>query len=244
MPKSLPERIRNKVLWLDGADADSISLLSNSVIQWRDKSGLANHANQASSSNQPTYVTKQVNNKNIVRFNGSNNYMVCTDDTSLRMGNREFAIFAVHVLNAGFNRRICMKGRDGSSGSNFRRYNFYSKQGTSVAFDIDSDTQAAKEVVTQTISVSATRATIAEKDNTNTDVTILSDDTVIQTLDTGVYDTIDETNPLDLFIGSKNGSTFFLNGDLCELLIIKGRIFNRYEKDLLMGYAIRKWGIV
>ena len=61
-----PTQIRNCVLWLDGADQTSIVLSGSNVSQWSDKSGSNNHASQATTSNQPTYISS-----NLV-FNGSN----------------------------------------------------------------------------------------------------------------------------------------------------------------------------
>jgi hypothetical protein len=45
----------NPVLWLDGADANSITESGGNVSQWNDKSGTGNHAVQTVGSNQPTY---------------------------------------------------------------------------------------------------------------------------------------------------------------------------------------------
>ena len=44
-------------MWLDGADATTISQSANLVSQWTDKSGNGNHATQSTSGNRPTYST-------------------------------------------------------------------------------------------------------------------------------------------------------------------------------------------
>lgn len=49
-------------LWLDAADAATITLNGSTVSQWRDKSGNSRHANQAVAANQPAY--------NLTGFNG------------------------------------------------------------------------------------------------------------------------------------------------------------------------------
>ena len=55
-------------LWLDADDASTITLNSNTVSQWSDKSGNENHAVQSIASAQPTYGTRFVNGKNSVSF--------------------------------------------------------------------------------------------------------------------------------------------------------------------------------
>jgi len=55
-------------LWLDGADADTITLNSGNVSQWDDKSGNARHATQASSAQQPLYDLASLNGKNTLAF--------------------------------------------------------------------------------------------------------------------------------------------------------------------------------
>jgi hypothetical protein len=44
-------------LWLDAADASTITLNGSTVSQWNDKSGNARHATQATAASQPTYVS-------------------------------------------------------------------------------------------------------------------------------------------------------------------------------------------
>lgn len=48
-------------LWLDAADASTVTLTSGAVSQWSDKSGNALHASQSNSSLRPTYASNTVN---------------------------------------------------------------------------------------------------------------------------------------------------------------------------------------
>jgi len=54
-------------LWLDGADATTITQSGGTVSQWSDKSGSARHITQATAGNQPTYSS----NSNAVVFTGT-----------------------------------------------------------------------------------------------------------------------------------------------------------------------------
>ena len=59
-------------LWLDAADASTITLNSSNVSQWSDKSGNGRHVAQSLATLQPAYITTAINNKPAVRFDGSN----------------------------------------------------------------------------------------------------------------------------------------------------------------------------
>jgi hypothetical protein len=62
-------------LWLDAADASTLTLNGSTVSQWRDKSGNARHASQGTVANQPTYTANGLNGKPVVTFNNVNNWM-------------------------------------------------------------------------------------------------------------------------------------------------------------------------
>jgi hypothetical protein len=62
-------------LWLDADDASTIILNGSTVSQWRDKSGNARHASQATAANQPTYSATGLNGKGTLNFDGTNDSM-------------------------------------------------------------------------------------------------------------------------------------------------------------------------
>jgi len=55
-------------LWLDAADASTITLNSTTVSQWNDKSGNSRNFSQATAGSQPVYSTNALNGKNVVNF--------------------------------------------------------------------------------------------------------------------------------------------------------------------------------
>jgi len=67
-----PRQIPNQHLMLDAADARTIIKDgSGKVSQWLDKSGLNNHAIQADTAKQPTYVTNGINGKPALQSDGN-----------------------------------------------------------------------------------------------------------------------------------------------------------------------------
>ena len=61
-------------VWLDAADAATITLNGSSVSQWSDKSGNSYHATQSSFSSQPVYTAAGQAGKAILAFDGSNDF--------------------------------------------------------------------------------------------------------------------------------------------------------------------------
>jgi hypothetical protein len=61
-------------LWLDAADATTVTTVSGAVSQWNDKSGNGRHAIQATPGNRPTVSTAALNGKNVIAFNGSSQW--------------------------------------------------------------------------------------------------------------------------------------------------------------------------
>ena len=69
-------------MWLDAADATTITLNGSTVSQWNDKSGNARNASQATAAAQPSYVSGGLNNLNVIRFDGSNDVLTHTFNAS------------------------------------------------------------------------------------------------------------------------------------------------------------------
>jgi hypothetical protein len=59
-------------LWLDAADASTVTTDGSAVSQWNDKSSNARHASQSTASLRPAYTANGLNGKSVVTFNGSN----------------------------------------------------------------------------------------------------------------------------------------------------------------------------
>lgn len=59
-------------VWLDAADAATITLNGSSVSQWNDKSGNGVHVAQPTANQQPAYTASGLNSKGLLTFDGSN----------------------------------------------------------------------------------------------------------------------------------------------------------------------------
>ena len=68
-------------LWLDAADASTVTTVSGAVSQWNDKSGNGRNATQPTSTRRPTYSAAFLNSKAVVSFDGSDDILGFTNRT-------------------------------------------------------------------------------------------------------------------------------------------------------------------
>lgn len=62
-------------LWLDAADANTITLVSSAVSQWADKSGNSRHATQGASGARPMVAASAINGKDALVFDGLDDFL-------------------------------------------------------------------------------------------------------------------------------------------------------------------------
>lgn len=82
-------------------DASQITGLANgaNVPQWDDASGFANHASNASSSQQPNYQTGVINGRPVVRFNGTTDHLDVPSTDALALTNNAAGITVIAVAD-------------------------------------------------------------------------------------------------------------------------------------------------
>jgi hypothetical protein len=93
-----PRRIANIALWLDAADATTVSQDgSNNVETWSDKSGNGKTFSQLTPNNRPSY-TATLNGQSVVTFDGSNDQLT---NASNIINFANMTMFAVGQRNSG-----------------------------------------------------------------------------------------------------------------------------------------------
>ena len=86
-------------LWLDAADANTITLNGSTVSQWNDKSGSGRNATQNAAANQPVYSTNSINSLSAVTFDGINDFLNLPDNT-IPSGDSSYSMFVVVKWNS------------------------------------------------------------------------------------------------------------------------------------------------
>lgn len=84
----------NLQLWLDAADIVG-KVDGDPISQWDDSSGNGRHVTQGTGSDQPTYKTNILNGQPVVRFDGSNDFLVSSALISSMIAASAYTIFAV-----------------------------------------------------------------------------------------------------------------------------------------------------
>ena len=86
-------------LWLDAADAGTVTTVSGAVSQWNDKSGNGRNATQPTSTRRPTYSAAFLNSKAVISFDGSDDILGFTNRT-LASNVNAISYFFVAISNA------------------------------------------------------------------------------------------------------------------------------------------------
>jgi hypothetical protein len=96
-----PKNISGLYSWWDAANANSVTLNSGNVSEWRDLSGGGRHLSQSTAGNQPAYTTAGRNGRNCLTFSGSSNgsvrlaAAVSSDWEFLHNGTSQYGIYIV-----------------------------------------------------------------------------------------------------------------------------------------------------
>jgi hypothetical protein len=86
------------ILFLDGSDPTTITQSGSKVSKWADKSGLANHALQATGGNQPAFGSATIGGKSTVTFDDSSSMMSLTTPVA-PIGTTGFAVVSYPNLS-------------------------------------------------------------------------------------------------------------------------------------------------
>jgi hypothetical protein len=207
-------------LWLDAADSSTITLNGSTVSSWADKSGNGNIVTQATSANQPTYVTNVVNGNPVLRFNGTSHVLQKTSFTSLGTNSVSFWLVERNLSNSG-------------GGAPF---SFNSGPNNGIVFQNNNGLQPLPNSVPYTSSVA--RIVFYNRTNTGSGDSGYLNGTVVSIRDdntTGTYGTT-------FAVGMRILSTIYTSGDICEILIFIG-MPTVSERQQVEGYLAHKWGL-
>jgi hypothetical protein len=90
-----PASIPGLALWLDAADAPTITHSGGAVSQWADKSGGGNHAAQGAAASQPATGANTINGKNVITFDGSSDRMTLSPGIPPGSGYTVFSVVSI-----------------------------------------------------------------------------------------------------------------------------------------------------
>lgn len=86
-------------LWLDAADASTVTTVSGAVSQWNDKSGNGRNATQPTAGRRPLYQNAALNGRNVLSFDGSDDVLGFVNQ-NLGRNVGALSYFAAFISNA------------------------------------------------------------------------------------------------------------------------------------------------
>ena len=224
-----PTSISGLQLWLDASDSDTITLNGSTVSQWDDKSGNSYNCVQGTASNQPTYVTAAQNGKNVVRLDGSNDFLQNSTNTIVGGSNaRTVFVACKNTDNSGITYPFGLGTRANTGGGQI--FLISSEIGTRVSFG---------NIIWST-SLYSSAGIIT-----------------IQTNGTNVNQLLGWLNGSALSVSSTNGATLNTqvgymigdsiqsstwNGDVMEVLVYDSNL-STANRESVESYLSAKWGI-
>jgi len=226
-------------LWLDAADASTVTTVSGAVSQWNDKSGNARHATQATAGSRPTYTSAGLNGRNILTFDGGDTlvgsaqianpgfgmFVVCSfSNNTSRMG-----AFDIGSQNGGANAYCVIEQNTYSSPT--QSYGFYATGGS---FYSTALTSAGSKIISAT-SNAASASNVAA---TTTYVVNGSAATLTSTIGSTTYGTI----ATGYTVGAFQGNILNLTGTVAEAIAFSALV-DTTTSQKLEGYLAHKWGL-
>lgn len=247
-PAIVPTDLANLVLWLDAADATTITESSGAVSEWRDKSGNAHHATQATPDRQPTLVPAALNGKSVVRFDGSD-MLSLLSTSALDMARNVPGFTAIAVVSSSDSATQRMFHINTPDPSHQARFTIYKSStggvGGCAVRRLDAHTSAA---ATSAATIGATHAILSGiADFAGGSVTVRvngADEGSASPTSTG---NSSDTRSSQVRVGAVTSTSnpsgeAFLTGDIAELICYQ-RALTPTERGQVEAYLAEKWGI-
>ncbi len=251
-----PRTIGEVAVWMDAADASTVTLNGSNISEWRSKVGSLAAA-QATASLQPAYTTSGQNGRNCVTFDGTGRRMTYNGGSAnsfwsfLHDGTTPYAVYWVGSATSP-NTHTYLSDTRGAGGLN---------DGAGLAVNHDFGQVYGNPTIR--VLIRGTGGIVAQVDATLSSATVgamellgdLSNATVgnrmrlrvnngsqsSSSAGAGTLSTAAPQGPMSL--GSNGvGTLFALNGRICEVLVYKGQITTA-QASAVRRYLIRKWGL-
>ena len=202
-------------LWLDAADASTITETGGKVSQWDDKSGNNNHLTQGTDASQPTTGTRTQNGLNVLDFTGD--YL-----TKVFALNQPYTIFAVVKTDAPSS-SLYFFGNTNSSFPYFGTWNGGTWQCYNGGGSLDSSTAPD------------TSYHLLDAISNGASGELFLDGTSEDAVGGGSLDLAGFT------IGGRNSVSSW-NGTIAEIIVIDSDPTDA-ERQIIEGYLAHKWGL-
>ena len=245
-------------LWLDAADASTITTSGSAVSQWNDKSGNGLNATQAVAGNRPTYQLAAINSRNAIRFTaassqalgcagtaGSFNFLHAAQGLILVVGSvgttaDPDTLYGIAGNAGGFNasrRGFILLWDDRSVVPTSNRFAVTGYDGSNAPVFSEGvlDMLLPQSPSLFGAAVDATNATLSQRS------TLLINGSTYQTNTASATASAGNAS-FDWQIGDYRTGSAYLQGDIAEMVIVSGAV-STLNRQKLEGYLAHKWGL-
>jgi hypothetical protein len=239
-----PTRLAGLIGWYDSADLASMAqnadgtgavTVGSQVGYWADKSGSGNHLTQSSGANRPTLTANQVNGRDALRFDGSNDFLTRTGYTA-------------QTSLTGLTRIMVISSSQLSMGTRVMTSGFVEAGGGQCFFTTGSAPTAVLRCSINTYHLDVARPddTIPLRvyssvyNGTAGTMQTFYDGVEVATGSGAPATTSATANPV-IWVGSNVGVNNFVNGPIAEY-IIYNRALSVAERSRVDAALRRKWG--
>lgn len=221
-------------VWLDADDSDTITLISDRVSQWNDKSGNGKHATQTTADFRPSVLTEELNGRDVIDLDGTNDRL---DLPSLGIsGSQSRSVFMVarHDTTQG---SVRFFKQDVAGGTNTKAFRW----GPNSSGNLRVEIQGSGWDSTHTVSgQGANIFGIVLGGTTLASAALYKNGNAQVASGTTTLDTNDTENQLG---GSANAaSPEYLDGAYAEVLIFDYAVSSDL-RETIEGYLAHRWGL-
>jgi hypothetical protein len=234
-------------LWLDAADASTITESSGAVSQWNDKSGTGNHAVNATPASQPTYQATGFNGLPALSFDATDDFLGISSPVELA-SNADFFYAAVFQMrsNAG-TWRLVMGGRGAFNTESGGGIPLLQRMSSSSQIGIhNTELQDIRIKVDVANLFAPTIATVGRAGGTfgngGTVTVTATGPSQASYLTTGTQSWASAANTVFQIGGRQRNETAWFNGTISECVALN-RNATTLERQKIEGYLAHKWGL-
>jgi hypothetical protein len=233
-------------IWLDAEDTGTLTIVSDEVSQWSDKSGNARDFAQPTAGQLPAHGSVQLNGVDVLTFDGSNDRLTCaTNLAGLAQNVAGLSLFAVrrflaepatvqHILAVGTGTLGALRSILGGG--------IVAQRNTTGSRRLDAD---SFQSISGSVAIGTGWNVVGGVfDFANTDAFLYVDGT--QQATNAAFQTAGNTSnttPLIVTLGCNPAQTgAFFAGDLAEVIIVNGAVTTDIRQRI-EGYLAWKWGL-
>lgn len=224
--------------WYDFSDNGTITLATTQITQITDKSGNSRTASQGDSANRPTIQTSVQNGLDVARFDGSDDYLICSNSSSIAQNVGSFSIFYVISKSGGSDSGFAYwVSADTAITRAAGYYNTTAGVPRAAGRRLDGDGQQSHDGPT----ASGWLVASAEFDYSNAELYVGSNGTVSARGGFQTAGNTSNTASTAVRIGTEN-LTFYYTGDIGEIVVTQS-ILATSDRQKMEGYMAHKWGL-